>query len=276
MGNERYFERKRGLPGLLRQMFLFLTYPFRHWGFLLLVLIVLAAMYCVPVFWYKVPQNEVVDWYRGKYGQIKQIKIPQVEKKGTDELVYVESPAASAVGRRGFGQAGEIQRVDVLRQEADDVVEVPEIVVESSEVVPSAVQKEEVKEEPKVEKVVKEVIETEPKKESFVYKKGEYKGLSYLDEPVKLEGNATIVNANELMIDNTYVFLYGIYVNPRTEQGVKTSVILKKLLNNKKVVCNVLAYTKNDKTATAECFADGDSINQFLIEKGYSEKVVAK
>ncbi len=271
-----YFSRKSGLPWLLRKIFLFLTYPFRHWVILLFVLAVLAALYCVPVYWYKVPQNSIVDWYKGKFVQLKQIKLPETEKKGTDELVYVENPAVATVGRRGFGQVGDagIQRVDILRQEANDVVEVEkEVVVEKVENVPAKTEVAEPQKEIVVEKKVKKENEEIGK---FVYEKGEYSGLKYLDTPKKIEGTANIVNANELVIDKTFVFLYGVYVNPRTEQGVKTSVALKKLLNGKKVVCNILAYTKIDKTATAECFADGDSINQYLVEKGYSKRVAAK
>ena len=282
MKSGSYFARRSGLPGILRKMFLFLTYPFRHWGFLLFVLLVLVALYFVPVYWYKVPRSEIFDWYRGKVLQMQQVKTVDAEKKGTDELVYSESPATAAVGRRGFGQSagGGIQTVDVLSNEAADVVEVASETVDIEETeaaVLANVQENAEKIEVKKEKILEQAEQQQQKMNAkFVYQSGEYTELDYLESPLKIEGTAKVINANEMMIDETYVFLYGIYANPRTENGVRAQVLLKKVLDDKKVVCNVLAYTKSDKTATAECFVDGESINQFLIEKGYSEKVATK
>lgn len=280
MTNEKYFNKKKGLPGLLRNIFLFLTYPFRHWWILLLVLLVLAGLYCVPVYWYKVPRNEILGWYRGKIVQLQQIKISVPEKKGTDELVYSDSPALSAVGRRGFGQVagGEIRAVDVLSQEAEDVVEATiETTEDSVNVTVSDVVQTEEKPKMNPEKIVEKVEQPKQiEKKKFVYIDGEYDGLEYLERSLRVEGTANVINANEIMIDDVYLFLYGIYANPRTEKGVKTKVFLQKVLDGKKVVCNILAYTKSDRTATAECFIDGESINQFLVEKGYSERVATK
>ena len=182
MTKERYFEKKKGLPGILRNIFLFLTYPFRHWGFLLFVLVVLAILYCVPVYWYKVPRAQIFDWYKGKVVQLQQMKITDKEKKGTDELIYSKSPAVSSIGRREFGQAagGEIQSVDVLSQEVEDVVEfVSEVGVDNEQVASSNVVQTEEKVEAVQEKVVEKIEQTkQPKqveKEGFKYKSCEYK-----------------------------------------------------------------------------------------------------
>lgn len=52
--------------------------------------------------------------------------------------------------------------------------------------------------------------------------------LIYLDEPKEVIGVTKVYNANEIEVDGTYIFLYGIYVNPETELGLEA----KKFLEN--------------------------------------------
>ena len=117
-----------------------------------------------------------------------------------------------------------------------------------------------------------------PKKETkkLVVNKGEYSGLNYLEEPVVVEGEAFVVNANEIMVDDTYMFLYGIYSNPRTEMGVKGAVFLRTALKGERVRCKILARVIEDGTATADCFVGEDNINQIMVDKGFSKRVSTK
>ena len=112
--------------------------------------------------------------------------------------------------------------------------------------------------------------------EKFVVNKGEYSGLNYLEEPVVVEGEAFVVNANEIMVDDTYMFLYGIYSNPRTEMGVKGALFLRTALKGARVRCKILARVIGDGTATADCFVGEDNINQIMVDKGFSKRVSTK
>ena len=80
-------------------------------------------------------------------------------------------------------------------------------------------------------------------------------------------------NANELEVDGKYLFLFGIYSSPKTSRGVKAAVFLRDILEDKVISCDVLAYTE-DNIATAECFLEGESLNQMLVEKGFSDNVL--
>ncbi|MBO7556666.1 MAG: hypothetical protein J6T72_04650 [Alphaproteobacteria bacterium] len=274
----------RFLVNLLRKIVRAIIYPFRKLLFWLL-LIVLAGVYFFPVIKYKIAYTDVVDWYKGKIYKIQEEKAKPTVKKGTDQLVYMETvPEVVTVGRRSFGQpkgAAVVRGVDVLKQQSEDVVAFD---AEEERAVggPDGVQKTEDKFEQKnvsgfapiqdKKSFVKE--KKEPKKLSI--SAGEYSGLDYLKEPVTVEGAAKVVNVNEVVVGDTYVFLYGIYANPRTENGVKGAVFLRSVLKNERVKCEILAHVVGDGTATAECFVGQESINQMLVDEGFSKKVPVK
>ena len=96
--------------------------------------------------------------------------------------------------------------------------------------------------------------------------------LRYLDEPEEISGEARVYNANEMEVGGTYVFLYGVYSNPRSARGVKAAVFLRDALKGETVKCRILAYTA-DNVATGECFAGGISINKILVARGFSDRV---
>ena len=96
--------------------------------------------------------------------------------------------------------------------------------------------------------------------------------LRYLDEPEEISGEARVYNANEMEVGGTYVFLYGVYSNPRSARGVKAAVFLRDALKGETVKCRILAYTA-DNVATGECFAGGISINKILVDRGFSDRV---
>ncbi len=275
---------------VLHKAVMFVTYPFRKPLYLLLLLVlILAAAYAVPVYYHKVKPLEVHTWYLEKIknidkGSLSQVsdrfssflnKIPALAEKpgkGTDRLVEV-APSAKEVRRQIFRAASgsKTQRVDVLAQEADNVVAVtapapllPEETVQRTEttVLPNVNEHTDGKHSEVAERpvIVKKVSEAEGNV------------LRYLGTPLEISGPVKIHNANEMEVGGTYLFLYGVYSNPRNARGVKAAVFLKDALKGENIRCKIVAYTK-DEVATGECFYEDISINNILVERGYSDRV---
>ncbi len=96
--------------------------------------------------------------------------------------------------------------------------------------------------------------------------------LVYLKEPKFIQGPATVVNANELRINNESVILYGIYIDPNTQKGQEAKIFLSSTLGSKVINCRVEAYTYQG-VATAICLLNETNINKMLVENGYSKNV---
>ncbi len=267
-----------GFAGVFHKVVMFFTYPFRNPLLSLLIVgVVGAIIYFYPIVLHNVYPEEVYDWYTKKVDVVKSKVVIPYEPKGTDSLVETKNhPNSKEIRRQMFARASgqAAQRVDVLSREAANVVDIKDIrraeeVVEAPRINQDVFQAEETKiveDAAKEEEIVEEAF-------NYVEHKNEYSNLDYLDEVITIRGSAKVYNANELSIEDVYVFLYGIYVNPRSEKGVRGSVFLKKLLKGAEVKCDILAYTKEDKTATAECYVNDVDINKAMVQYGFSKKV---
>lgn len=277
-----------GWGAVLHKTVMFVTYPFRKPVYLaLMLLLVLAAAAAVPLYYGAKPQ-EVHLWYLDKFREVKNADFSKVSDKfsklidnipalapapsrGTDRLVEV-APSRKEIRRQMFRAASGArpQRVDILAEEADDVVSLtppaPLLPVEEKrEAAPAAAADERL---PAGEDAL---FESRP---VIVKKVSEAEGdvLRYLDEPEEISGEVRVYNANEMEVGGTYVFLYGVYSNPRSARGVKAAVFLRDALKDETVSCRILAYTADD-VATGECFAGGVSINKVLVDRGFSDRV---
>lgn len=271
-----------GLPGLIHRVVMFFTYPFRHpVRFLIFVLALCAIAYIIPIL-YGVQPKKVCSWYAELIGNVRSQVSTVQEHKGTDNLVDVDyQPSQQEVRRKMFAAASgqDPRTVDVLRESASEVVDIREVrptekVVDEAEFVSEG--EEQIVPEEKAEIIVE--TQKEPEEEVFEFSKhyGEYTNLDYIEKPVEIAGTAKVYNANELSIGDTYIFLYGIYSNPRTERGVKCNVFLRNMVKDEEVRCEILAYTKSDKTATAVCYVGKDEINSLLVRQGLSDRVKAR
>lgn len=96
--------------------------------------------------------------------------------------------------------------------------------------------------------------------------------LIYLETPKEVIGVAKVFNANEVEIDGTYIFLYGIYVNPDTEQGIQAKRFLEEAVKNEMVRCSIVAYTFQE-VATGMCYVGSENLNQLLVKNKLSKDV---
>lgn len=272
-----------GATGVFHKIVMFITYPFRKPLRCLFFLAALGAIvYFIPVM-YGVKPEKVYDWYVKLVHDVnKQIIIPHTQKeKGTDTLV--ESNYATGqreIRRQMFVKASgrAPQKVDVLAEEASEVVNIGDIRraednAENYDEQPITPEKTTVEEQSNVVAVQHPVVT-----EDFDYRRhyGEFDSLNYLNEPVEVRGTAKIHNANELTVNDTYIFLYGIYSNPLNGRGVKAGVFLKNLVKDEEVLCQILAYTKEGQVATAECYVGETDINNLMVKNGFSDKVTAR
>ncbi len=272
-----------GATGVFHKIVMFITYPFRKPLRCLFFLAALGAIvYFIPVI-YGVKPEKVYDWYVKLVHDVnEQIIIPHTQKeKGTDTLV--ESNYATGqreIRRQMFVKASgrAPQKVDVLAEEASEVVNIGDIRraednAENYDEQPITPEKTTVEEQSNVVAVQHPVVT-----EDFDYRRhyGEFDSLNYLNEPVEVRGTAKIHNANELTVNDTYIFLYGIYSNPLNGRGVKAGVFLKNLVKDEEVLCQILAYTKEGQVATAECYVGETDINNLMVKNGFSDKVTAR
>ena len=213
------------------------------------------------------------QWYVRLFNDVNGQVTETVVVKGTDSLVDRDDSNFHELQRQVFAEEinNAPRRVDMLSEAASDVVSISETNAEMKEVmqndagtVSADVQNSQQNVAEKIQFGDEEV------------KYGEYSSLDYVKDVVEIEGEAEIHNANELSINNTYMFLYGIYSNPLTEKGVRCRELLKKAVKGNNVRCKIVAYTKNDKIATAICYVGEDEINSFLVEKGLSVKVMPR
>ncbi|MBQ1612333.1 MAG: hypothetical protein II085_02545 [Alphaproteobacteria bacterium] len=266
-----------GLAGLINRVVMFVTYPFRHpWRLLSFILILCLFLFMIPILLGAKPAD-VCAWYKHLvYGDEPQQNavMVYVPKKASDFLEADENNNY-AVGRQVFTEeSGEDhQRVDVLKESAADVVDIKNVNFEDT-VAPTVLEDVSKNVEEIATKADENIENTDWK--NYVEYHGEYSNLDYVKVPLEIRGEAKVHNVNELSIDGTYMFLYGIYSNPLTEKGVRGGVFLKELIKNSRVNCKILAYTKSDKVATAVCYVGEDEINKLLVEKGFSSKVPAR
>lgn len=275
-----------GFAGVLHKSVMFISYPFRKpLAFVVLLLVLAAAAVAVPVYFYKVQPAEIHIWYKEKAKNLdtavtSRFAAEEDNRKGVDNLVEMPQ-SAKEVRRRMFEKAARFsapQTVDVMSEEASEVVELepqaqpqPQQAQPQKQALPVVAENAAPQEK---EPAAAMPATTEPAAESDFFPPAEPKSslLSYLEQPEIVTGRAKVYNANELEVNGTYMFLYGIYANPNNAKGVKAAVFLRSLLKGAEVSCRILAYTQ-DNVATGECFVGEVSINKLLVQNGFSQKV---
>lgn len=282
---DEFLSPSKGFAGFMHRLVMFILLPLRK---PLIVFPVLFLLYLIPTFIGAKP-TEVHLWYMKEFrkayasaaalaadkfgylfaGEAKTEQAQPEDKqkpKGIDILV---EPHQKAVRRQMFEKAKAAPvAVNILEIHNEDVVNVEDV--------------------RRAEKEARSVIENynnqlnqmraadEKSKDAGadtpVFKVSTKLPLIYLKEPKPVEGEAEVKNANELVVGGTYIFLYGIYVDPNLARGAAAKKFLVDKLKGKKVRCNIVAYTYQD-VATGLCYVDGENINQLLVDEDYSRNV---
>ena len=273
----------RGLLGLFHKIVMIILWPFRK-PYIAIPLLIL--MYLIPTFIGARP-TEVHIWYWNKIKgcftpvseqiiikskeiatqtnlnipSIAEIKNRVMSKSSPEDSVPSNNTGSKEqeIRRQAFDKSTQDQKpisIDIMQQEQP---EAPKFVSEppKSTLTPRT-DKEHSAELPPIDITVKT---QQPKLD-----------LIYLDTPQEISGEAYVVNANEIIIANNDIFLFGIYVNPNSREGMIGKDFLQKFIGSDPVYCRIEAYTRQG-IATGMCYVRQISINHTLVNNGISQNV---
>lgn len=105
------------------------------------------------------------------------------------------------------------------------------------------------------------------------YVKNTSLNLEYLQNVEYVEGEADIVGPNSMFVDDIFVFLYGLYSDPRMYDTRAAEQYLENITKDKTVSCYIVALSLRNDKATALCFVDDVFINKALTENGLAQNV---
>ncbi len=170
------------------------------------------------------------------------------------------------------------EKAHVAEASVDEAADKEDVLITTTEVLAGNKQEEPLIEKPKKIKKIKT-----PTKEDFYtgkltdyYEIAENRGLVYLPEPEVLYGAAEIVGPNSMYVDDTFVFLYGIYTDPKEYDYAAAQAYLEDLVSKNAVRCEIVAYAAQTQAATALCFTEKAFINKVLIERNLARNVALK
>lgn len=279
--NRDYFGPMTGFKGFLHRTAMFLLYPLRK---PLIFFPLLILLYLIPTFIGARP-SEVHVWYWNKiksaYNSAAGVVSDKVNPWFADKEEAVPELGGKALPERGIDQLVGMRQKAVRRQMFEKAKSAPQAVdiLENEEVVPVSEIKRDEQPQPAAD-VVQEYNDkiselssrnTAPAGSASITVSQKLP-LVYLKDPVPVSGKALVQNANEIIVDGTYIFLYGIYVDPNLPKGIEAKKYLEQFVKDKVVRCDIVAYTYQD-IATALCYVDDDSINQRLVDEEFSRNV---
>lgn len=279
--NRDYFGPMTGFKGFLHRMAMFLLYPLRK---PLIFFPLLILLYLIPTFIGARP-SEVHVWYWNKiksaYNSAAGVVSDKVNPWFADKEEAVPELGGKALPERGIDQLVGMRQKAVRRQMFEKAKSAPQAVdiLENEEIVPVS----EIKRDEQPQSAADVVQEYNDKISELSSRNTAPAGsatitvsqklpLVYLKDPVPVSGKALVQNANEIIVDGTYIFLYGIYVDPNLPKGIEAKKYLEQFVKDKVVRCDIVAYTYQD-IATALCYVDDDSINQRLVDEEFSRNV---
>lgn len=279
--NRDYFGPMTGFKGFLHRTAMFLLYPLRK---PLIFFPLLILLYLIPTFIGARP-SEVHVWYWNKIKSAYNSAAGVVSDKVNPWFANKEEATPELGGKvlpeRGIDQLVGMRQKAVRRQMFEKAKSAPQAVdiLENEEVVPVSEIKRDEQPQPAAD-VVQEYNDkiselssrnTAPAGSATITVSQKLP-LVYLKDPVPVSGKALVQNANEIIVDGTYIFLYGIYVDPNLPKGIEAKKYLEQFVKDKVVRCDIVAYTYQD-IATALCYVDDDSINQRLVDEEFSRNV---
>lgn len=232
--NRDYFGPMTGFKGFLHRTAMFLLYPLRK---PLIFFPLLILLYLIPTFIGARP-SEVHVWYWNKiksaYNSAAGVVSDKVNPWFADKEEAVPELGGKALPERGIDQLVGMRQKAVRRQMFEKAKSAPQAVdiLENEEVVPVSEIKRDEQPQPAAD-VVQEyndkISELSSRNTasagSATITVSQKLPLVYLKDPVPVSGKALVQNANEIIVDGTYIFLYGIYVDPNLPKGIEAKKI---------------------------------------------------
>ncbi|MBO4293944.1 MAG: hypothetical protein J5896_00685 [Alphaproteobacteria bacterium] len=277
--------RMSGFVKWFHHLIMFITYPFRHF-YIFFSVVLLACIFIIGIpLLHDVPFKQIPAWYQNLFtlqmparvhrimGTPKQIK-PKRFKKDIKLTHAVLEPKPAATNKAITKEEPVIEQPtkyatwDIHKKPEHESIQ-KQVVVDTPEPVVDAVKSTEpepVKPEPA------ETIKESTSSSFLKYRKLDNSELTYFQTPQRISGETIIYGPNELSVDDTFVYLYGIYTNPNLYDVTKARAYLRELVADSTVECYIVAQTSKG-IATAICFADGKNINQSMVNAFLADNV---
>ena len=283
-----------GWDKFLYNMYMILTFPVRRWWIILSVLAtVLLVLIIIPTL-DGVKKEDIIDWYKAKLvhsdlNRAKNKTIAMISKR-VDELkddVKEILPGSSSTNQAAAPKKKESNLVAWNVAEFKKAKYVPNTsatqrvqdantyALIKKQIKQEAKKKTEIIDKPKKNKADETVIENNAAI-PVAYEVRTDLNLEYLDEPETISGTATISGANELYIDETFVYLYGIYTNPRKYNVAEVKKFLEDISKDQTVECDIVAYSTQNQAKTALCFINGVFLNKQMVIENMADNVALK
>lgn len=297
-GKEWAEMRISGLLKWVHRLVMLITFPFRKfWQIVFVLLIILAILIATPMC-YGVKFRDVWDWYKIKFPTHEFVEVrDQAKARVTEKIKSVRRKVNDIIPTSVGKPEKEEKTDDEVRFVAWNVAEFNKakykpsssnikVVAENNEKTYAELKKDAQKDnDNKVFEVKKQVVSTQENETNFMtgkkdlssyYVKLENSNLEYLAEPEILDGTMTIVTPNDVYIQDTFVYLYGIYSDPNIYDTELAKNFLQTLVADESVHCEVIAYTTQTKVATALCFVNDTLINKALVDNDMANNVALK
>ena len=291
--------RINGLLGWVHKFVMFITFPFRKfWQIMSVLLLLLIIIIAVPMC-YGVAFTDIIDWYKEKLPMNDVVDIKDDAKAKIDAGMSSLKQKVKDIMPGNSAEQAE-QKADKEKEPRFVAWNVAEFnrakykqksvkKVGSDNKETFSAMKKDASERNALRENGIETIESNTDNSSAgeetlpevgnlfsYYRVLKNRDLAYISEPEVLYGVVDVVGPNNIYINNTYVYLYGIYSDPNVYDEAAATSYVQSLVNGRKVRCDVVAYTVQTQTATALCFIDNILINKAIVEHGYANNVALK
>ncbi len=292
--------RVSGFLGLIHKLMMFITWPFRHWKFMLLALVLLIiAMVVIPLV-YDVKFSDIPSWYKAKMthpfmtvikNNVENLK-RMTEQKITQSVDTVKDQMQKIAPEIKTTESAKTETKEKIRftawnvakfnkakyqkpqQQNTTVASKAQTFAELKKATPNRNESEEKEEIAVIQKTPEESYYEGELEDYYAVRRD--LDLMYLTQSEKLYGHVDVVGPNSLYIENTFIYLYGIYTNPDIYNEQSAQLYLEKLIDNQPVHCDIVAYSIQSQTPTALCFLNGRLINQELVDADYAADIALK
>jgi len=288
--------RLHGAGKFFHTVFMVVTYPLRHvFRFLILVFILAVIAAAIPMSqgtrW-----NEIPGWYAELFTQTRQ-QLPDFglssdQEKPAEEFHFKEVAAPAIIHkrsasanfwpepepradkaptvRRAFTRAPKLGQRMEMKSQSDEAELKPASIPTAQNRVTSG-NKFKAGAGAKIQASIAASSQPAEQKASY-YRKDPSLPLVYEDEPTEIKGAVMVFSANDLTVGDYYLYLYGIYTDPKKYDAEKARQYLEELTAGKVVNCKIVAYT-HQNIATGVCFLNGRSINRNLVDAGFADNI---
>ncbi len=290
-------EKLHGWDKFIYNMYMILTFPVRRWWIILSVLAtVLLVLIIIPTI-DGVKKEDIVDWYKAKLihsdlYKAKNKTISMISKKvntlknnitgvlpDTNENIPAEKKNAKKESNLVSWNVAEFKKAKYFPSNKNTTASNKKVQDKNT----FALIKEQVKKSAKqIEDIAAPQVETKQddvinnKDLTAYYEVRTDLNLEYLTEPEIVSGTVTVSGANELYIEDTFVYLYGIYTNPHKYNAAEVKKYLEDITENQPVECSIVAYSTQTQAKTALCFVNGVLINKQMVAEKKADNVALK